>query len=248
MILYGLIGNPLTHSFSARYFRNKFKLEAWAGYEYRLFPLDHIGQLTALIDAHPELKGLNVTIPYKTEVIPYLDEVHNPAMEIDAVNTISILRDGETVRLIGYNTDADGFLTAYGKWLTSEYTHALILGTGGSALAVAYVLRMKGIRTLLVSRNPLTNNVIGYDQIEKTLHSHSIVINATPVGMFPKTDEYPDFPYHTLTPRHLLIDLIYNPEKTVFLQKAEYQGATILNGMEMLHAQAEKAWEIWQKQ
>lgn len=239
----GLIGYPLSHSFSKEYFRRKFEQEDIHGYEYDLFPLKDIRQLPALLREQPQLAGLNVTIPHKVAVMSFLHHLDPGAAAIGAVNTIQI-RDGI---LSGYNTDAWGFETSLRPLLRSWHTKALILGTGGASKAVEYVLRQLGIRPLFVSRNPQEGQ-ISYGQLSASLiGDHTLIVNTTPLGTFPRVEQYPDIPYETLTERHLLYDLVYNPAETLFLKKGKEKGAALINGMEMLRLQAEKAWEIWTK-
>jgi shikimate dehydrogenase len=244
MPLYGLIGFPLSHSFSKGYFTEKFIREGIADCRYELFPLENISALPQLIADHPDLGGLNVTIPYKEAVIPYLTHLDDTAREIGAVNCIR-LRDGQ---LTGFNTDAIGFADslrqlAGGHW-AQPGRRALILGTGGASKAVAYVLQQFGVLYQYVSRRPRSADTLAYTDLE-TLESFDLIVNTSPLGMYPHTDACPDLPYLTLNSKHLTYDLVYNPEKTIFLQKSEAQGASIENGLAMLYGQAEAAWEIW---
>ncbi len=237
----GLIGYPLSHSFSKRYFSDKFINEKIDGYHYDLFPLDSIQKLTDLLKEKPNLVGLNVTIPYKEQVIPFLDEVSKSAKSIGAVNTIVI----ENGKLKGYNTDAYGFEVSLKKFLKPHHQHALILGTGGAAKAVQYVLEQLNIGYKYVSRTP-TEEQFAYTELdEKTLKKYKIIINTTPLGMSPNNHQYPAIPYNFLTSEHLLYDLVYNPAESSFLKNGKAKGAAIKNGLEMLHLQAEKAWSIW---
>ena len=246
MKLYGLIGNPLSHSFSQEYFDNKFKKEKIIDCEYRLFPVAGLNELSTLISEHPNLKGLNVTIPYKRQIINKLDYVNETALKIGAVNCVKIINENKKIVLKGYNTDAFGFDSSIMPFLKPYHKKAIILGTGGAAKAVAYVLDKKNIDYVFVSRNPYDCKHIRYKILhEKMMEEHLLIINATPVGMYPDTGFFPDIPYEYITKRHLLFDLIYNPSKTLFLRKGEERGATIVNGLEMLHLQADKAWDIW---
>ncbi len=239
---FGLIGYPLGHSFSKKYFTEKFADEFINDTVYENFELPQIDGLKKVIAENPELRGLNVTIPYKEAVIRYLDELSDDALEIGAVNTIKI----SSGKLKGFNTDYIGFMRSLIPLLKPTHKKALILGTGGSSLAVKYALEKIGLEYLLVSRNPFEENEISYDSItEEILQEHTLLVNTTPVGMFPDVSKAPEIPYQFLNEQHLLFDLIYNPEETLFLQKGKEQGAMIKNGSEMLALQAEEAWKIW---
>ncbi len=243
---YGLIGYPLSHSFSEKYFKDKFRKEDKPDSDYKLFPLEHIEQFPELIVENLSLCGLNVTVPYKKAVLQYLDELDEVAQSIGAVNCIKILKDGNKNQLIGYNTDAIGFEESLKPYLKSWQKTALILGTGGSSKAVAYVLKKLGIAYTFVSRSPNLKNSIGYTDLTETIiQNHLLIVNTTTLGMFPEIQTFPPIPYEYLSRRHLLFDLIYNPEKTIFLQKGELHGAAILNGLQMLHIQADRSFEIW---
>jgi shikimate dehydrogenase len=244
--LFGLIGYPLSHSLSEKIFNKKFAAEGLKDHHYCLFPLKNIRELPELIRLYPELHGLNVTIPYKEAVVPYLDELDPVAADIGAINTIRILRDERTIKLKGYNTDHSGFQGAISKYLSPHHKNALILGTGGAAKAAAYVFAMLGIKFLFISRNPNSKNQISYSQAEvSVIQNHQVIVNATPLGMFPDDESFPDLPYEYLTPEHLVVDLVYNPERTVFLRKAALQGAVTVNGAEMLKIQAKEAFKIF---
>lgn len=252
MPLFGLIGYPIAHSFSKNYFTEKFINENLPDCIYENYQISDIGQLYEVISNNPQLKGLNVTIPFKTTVIPLLDELSDEAKTIGAVNTISIENKNEKKILKGFNTDAYAFQQSLIPLLKSHHNKALIVGTGGAARAVAYVLSNLNIDFLLVSRNkqnaPANNflNVISFEDVnENLIQQHNLIINASPSGMYPNNKTFPPLPYHIVTKHHLFYDLVYNPEETVFLSKAKQQGAQIKNGLEMLHLQAEKAWEIW---
>ena len=240
--LYGLIGFPLSHSFSKGYFTEKFAREGIADSVYELFPLAHIGQFPALLETQPELVGLNVTIPYKESVIPFLHALDEEAAEIGAVNTITI-RDGRTK---GYNTDVYGFEMSFKKHLKPVHQRALILGTGGASKAVLFTLNKLGIPYTLVSRSSGRDHLTYSDITPEILDANKIIINTSPLGMYPKSEEYPDLPYEALSADHYLYDLIYNPAETAFMKMGIAAGAVVENGLEMLHLQAEKAWEIWQ--
>lgn len=245
--LYGLIGNPLTHSFSKEYFDRKFHLENNSNCQYQLFPLKSIAGFQKLITDHQNLLGLNVTIPLKKEVLNYLNHLSPEANEAGAVNCIKIDRSSGNPYLTGYNTDIYGFEQSIKPLLKTKHRKALILGTGGSSAAVAYVLRYLGIHFYYVSRKPHKSDQIKYDSLTREIiREHLLIINATPVGMFPNTSQFPDIPYEWITPDHLLFDLVYNPAETLFLKKGKVKGAITKNGQQMLHFQAEKSWEIWQ--
>ena len=246
MKYYGLIGFPLSHSFSEKYFAEKFAREGIMGCSYGNFPMEHIGKLREWITTNPELEGLNVTIPFKEKVLDLLDELDNVAAEIRAVNTIKVLRQGGKVILKGFNTDAFGFRASLIPLLKPSHTRALILGTGGASKAVKYVLKNLGIDTTYVSRTGVDENRLSYKQLTGEIISKTgVIVNTSPVGMYPHIVECPEIPYEFLTDAHLLYDLIYNPVETRFLTNGRIKGATITNGLQMLHLQAEKSWEIW---
>ncbi len=241
MRTFGLIGYPLGHSFSKKYFTEKFEREGITGNAYELYPLEQIGQLEDLLVAHPGLAGLNVTIPYKEQVIPYLDSMSPVVKEIGACNCIRI----EEGRLIGHNTDVIGFSKSLLPQLKPHHKQALILGTGGSSKAVTYVLNELGISFSQVSRTP-AEGMIGYEEIDQSmLESHTLLINTTPVGMYPDIEKAPALPYQFIGADHYLFDLVYNPERTMFLQQGALRGAAVENGADMLVIQAEASWEIW---
>lgn len=241
MKVYGLIGYPLSHSFSKGFFAEKFTRENIKDCSYENFPLPAITAFESLLASQPELCGLNVTIPYKEAVIPYLDELSPAAAQIKAVNCIRFIDGVKT----GFNTDAIGFRRSLEPLLKEHHTNALILGTGGAAKAVQYVFEAMDIPYKLVSRKA-SASAVTYDQLDaEVMEEHTIIINTTPLGMFPNTTEAPELPYSHLTPQHLLYDLIYNPAITSFLQQGADKGATIKNGHEMLMMQAEASWEIW---
>ena len=242
--VFGLIGATVSHSFSKAYFDEKFFREGLRDYHYELFPLENIMQIEALLKDTKGLSGLNETIPYKEQVLKYLDEVDGFAKKIGAVNVIRI-KDG---KLQGYNTDSDAFYETIEKWLPKDKTfQALILGTGGSSKAVQEALKKLGISYQLVSRDPKKGNRT-YEELEKNpeiLAESKLLINTTPLGMSPNTETLPPIDFESIGADHYVYDLIYNPARTMFLQKAEMRGATIRNGLEMLHVQAEKSWMIW---
>jgi len=243
MRTFGLIGYPLSHSFSRQFFTDKFRREQISGCEYLNFPLPDINAFATLLQERPGIEGINVTIPYKEQVIPFLDEVQEVVEKTGACNCIKIVNG----KLTGYNTDVVGFEKSLSKKLAPHHTQALVLGTGGAAKAVEYVLRQAGISCLVVSRTPdRTKGRISYEEIYDSLvRSHPLIINTTPLGMFPNVDAYPPLPYAGLTPANYLFDLVYNPSKTRFLQQGEERGAAIMNGSEMLEIQAEESWRIW---
>lgn len=241
MKLYGLIGRPLKHSFSKKYFTEKFQREGIQDCAYENFELQTIAQLSTILKTHTDLRGLNVTIPFKKEVLPFLHATNKIVDAVQACNCIKI--DGG--KLYGYNTDVTGFKQSLQPFLAPHHTKALVLGTGGSSGAVQYALRQFGITFQLVSRQK-TETTITYNELDQTtLETHPVIINTTPVGMFPNIAAAPELPYSFITSKHLLFDLIYNPEKTVFLEKGAAQGATVLNGHAMLLLQAEESWRIW---
>jgi shikimate dehydrogenase len=240
MKVYGLVGKTLQHSFSADFFSDYFVNENIVA-KYQNFELEAIEQIQSVFDIQPA--GLNVTIPYKESVIPFLDELDPIAEKIGAVNTIVF--DGD--KKIGYNTDAFGFKQAIKPFLNNQHERALIFGTGGAAKAVASVLKEIGVDVIFISRDPLGKNKhFNYSEVNlQMLNACKLMVNCTPVGTFPNSSDYLPLPYEGIGKDHLVIDLIYNPIKSVFLQKAENQGATIMNGEGMLKAQAMKSWSLW---
>jgi shikimate dehydrogenase len=243
-MLFGLIGFPLHHSWSATYFNDKFSRDGDIDKEYRLFPLESISEFHEFLRRNPTLSGLNVTIPYKVKIIPYLDALDETARLIGAVNTIMILRDKERILTKGYNTDAAGFFQTINDQTIEG--PALILGTGGAAKAVAHALNMKNIRFTFVSRQPLTPSVISYAELTKAMmESHPFIINTTPLGMHPDTGSCPPVPYHFLTAGHFLYDLVYNPVETEFLKRGKSMNAVTRNGLQMLINQAELSLRIF---
>ena len=236
----GLIGKNIAYSFSKKFFAEKFKNEEINNFVYDSFDIPEIENIEEIF-ALPNLVGLNVTIPYKEKVIPYLDELSIEAKEIGAVNTIKIINN----KKIGFNTDCYGFEKSLLPLLKPIHTKALILGTGGASKAIVYVLKKLNIDYTIVSRNKTDKNLTYQEISASVIDSHKILINCTPLGTFPNIEDKPPIPYSFLTKDHLAYDLIYNPEKTSFLLAAEKNGATIKNGLEMLQLQAKKAWEIW---
>lgn len=240
MKLFGLIGHPLGHSYSQKYFNTKFEQEH-LDCQYLTFDINSIEELQELVSRHPNLLGFNVTIPYKQTIIPYLNEIDGIAQEILAVNTVKVMGNG---KLKGYNTDVIGFEQLLDN-ADFKGQSALILGTGGASQAVQYVLKKKNIRYLLVSRDARKGDYTYESLNAETVNQHQLIINTTPVGMFPKIDTYPLIPYYAISDHHTLIDLVYNPEQTAFLFLGKQHGAKTLNGLTMLHAQAEASWRIW---
>ena len=238
---YGLIGRSLAHSFSPTYFADLFTRSGLADHRYDAFELASIDELPELIRTTPELLGLNVTIPYKESVMPLLDQVDPIAAAVGAVNTIRI----ENGRTTGYNTDVEGFRRLIDPYFKGENIRALVLGSGGASRAVAFVLRAAGIRFRVVSRSRERGD-ISWDLLDPTIVKVCpLIINTTPLGMYPNIHDAPDLPYSSIGARHVLVDLIYNPEETEFLKNGKANGATTVNGLGMLHAQAEEAWRIW---
>jgi shikimate dehydrogenase len=245
---YGLIGYPLGHSYSQKYFTEKFKKLNITDAKYGTYPISEISKLKNIISSHKNLLGLNVTTPYKELVIPYLDELDATALRLGNVNTIKILRKDNLYYLKGYNTDIYGLEETFKEIDFPKNSKALIFGTGGSAKTSSYVLQNLNISATNVSRLPSKAGQITYKDLTKTvLSDYNIIINATPVGMHPNINDCPNFNYDFITENHICIDLVYNPAKTLFLSKCEEKGANIINGLKMLYTQADKAWEIWNK-
>lgn len=261
MQIYALIGKKLGHSFSADFFNAKFSREGVSAI-YQLLPIPEISILPDIIASYPALRGLNVTIPYKRDILHYLDFIDPVAQAVGAVNTVAVVRNSDTgrcgvpgVTLYGYNTDVTGFHDSLIQMLASqESLHgatAIILGTGGASRAVEYVLRHLGANTLLVSRNsdctPMRESeVITYDALsEQRVAEAKVIVNCTPLGMYPDTTSHPPIPYHAISPATICYDLVYNPEVTTFMRLCEEHGASVCNGLQMLHGQALAAWRIW---
>jgi shikimate dehydrogenase len=242
MKTFGLIGFPLSHSYSPAFFNEKFnKLGIDA--EYKLFPLDSIERFPELLKTK-SISGLNVTVPYKVQIMNYLDELSSAAAEIGAVNTI-VFKNG---RKTGYNTDADGFESLFKKTGASDNEKALIFGSGGASKAVQYIFKKRGISFQVVSRTSENAEYLNYSDLsEGLIESHSILVNCTPIGMYPNNQEVLNLPYEAIHSRHIVIDLIYNPNTTTFMRLCQQKGAAVFNGLQMLHSQAEKAWELWQQ-
>ena len=241
--LYGLLGFPLGHSFSKGFFNGKFKNESIDA-QYINFELQNIGDLKAVIAEHANLKGFNITIPHKIDIMNMLDSISEEAAEIGAVNCVKIV-DG---KLFGYNTDAVGFKSSLLELIKKERPNALILGSGGASRAVKYALSTLGIEYKLVSRTPNSSDSISYEMIDElTINRYKLIINTTPLGTSPNIDNAPNLPYHLLTKEHFLYDLVYNPEVTKFMQNGIDMGATVTNGYNMLVGQALESWAIWSK-
>lgn len=243
--LFALLGKNISYSFSRGYFTEKFDLLELRDHQYINFDIDRIQDFPAIFQQYEkEIKGLNVTIPYKETVIDYLDKIDKKAKKIGAVNTIRITKKG---KLKGYNTDEYGFRKSLQPLVKKHHKKALILGTGGASKAVQYALQKLGIDYTFVSRNP-TKNQLSYQELSRqVMNDYLLLINCTPLGTYPNVEDCPAIPYHFLTSSHILYDLVYNPEETAFLLKGKERGATTKNGMEMLELQAEKAWKIWNK-
>lgn len=242
--IYGLIGMPLGHSFSRSFFNEKFEREDIDA-EYRNFELPDVGDLMELLAELPDIAGLNVTLPYKQAVIPYMDYMSDTASGVGAVNVIRVGHDGDDLRLGGYNTDAIGFGESLRPLLTAAHTRALVLGSGGASRAVIYALGQLGIDAVVVSRHPSEGQLSYTDLTPEVMADHKLIVNTTPVGMYPHVDECPDIPYKLLGPDYLCYDVVYNPTETLFMKKAAEHGARTKNGLEMLHLQALAAWKIW---
>jgi len=244
---FGLIGYPLSHSFSKQYFTEKFKREGFKYFSYENFPIDNIELLPKLLKDNPDLAGLNITIPYKEKVLNYVDSLSEEVRETGAVNTLKIIRNKDkTFKIEAYNTDIHGFRASLSASLDSSVNKALILGTGGASKAAAFVLNKMNINYTFVSRKPSIDKHISYRQLTKEILTEcKLIINASPAGMYPEINSFPDIPYGFLNSSHTLYDMVYNPVETQFLQKGKSMGAKTINGLNMLRLQAEKSWEIW---
>ena len=242
--LFGLVGYPLGHSFSESFFNNKFNSEGIDA-QYLNFEIPNINEFRNIINNNTNLRGLNVTIPYKEQVIPYLDDIDITASEIGAVNVVKFIRNGNNLILKGFNSDVIGFCNSLKPLLKPHHTHALVLGTGGAAKAITHGLKSLGIEPIYVSRTK-KDGVLTYNELTPgIIEKYQVIVNTTPAGMYPHVDTCPDIPYHLLTPQHLCYDVVYNPEVTLFMKKSQEQGAMVKNGLEMLILQALAAWEIW---
>lgn len=239
----GLIGKSLSHSFSKIYFEEKFRREQISDVSYSLFELTDIKDITDFIRQHPDLIGFNVTIPYKQAIIPYLDELSEEAEAVGAVNTVVLQRHGNQVIKKGFNTDILGFRLSLEEIKLPD--KALVLGTGGAAASVRYILQQKGCKITTISRNPEMG--LPYSALTpEIIAQHKLIVNCTPLGTFPNINEKPDIPYKGISGEHFLYDLVYNPSETAFLKEGSMRGAKTMNGLAMLHAQAEAAWNIWE--
>ena len=242
MANFGLIGKNIDYSFSKAFFTKKFEKEK-LDHSYHNFDIDTIEKFPEIIKNTSDLRGLNVTIPYKEAIIPYLDKLNKKAEKIGAVNTIKITAKG---KLRGYNTDYCGFKKSLKLKLQPHHTKALILGTGGASKAIAYALKSLNIEYKFVSRSQIKNTTLSYNDLtQKIIKAYTLIINCTPLGTYPNIDECPDLPYDAITPEHMLYDLIYNPSETKFLKLGKQYGAITVNGKKMLELQAKKSWEIW---
>lgn len=241
---YGLIGYPLGHSFSIGYFNEKFQNECIDA-TYENFEIPSIENLTEILDSNPELKGLNVTIPYKEKVISYLDSISPEARAIGAVNVIKVNHKGNKTELKGYNSDVIGFTQSIEPLLERYHKKALVLGTGGASKAIIFSLKSLGIETLTVSRYERHGCVRYEDITPEMIKEYNVIVNCTPCGMYPQTDDCPNLPYEAMDSHTLLYDLIYNPDETLFLKRGKAQGATVKNGLEMLLLQAFASWNFW---
>lgn len=250
MIQYGLIGNPLTHSFSAEYFNNKFRNKGIDAV-YRLYPLNTLNELHELITRVPELQGLNVTIPFKQTILDFLSTVSPEAEAIGAVNTLLINRNEHGFGLAGFNTDAPAFSAEIEEFAVNCRPQALILGTGGAAAAASYVLKKLNFRLFMVTRgvsDPAKGLISYSDLTEAIMNESGLIVNATPAGMFPSVNQKPELPFEQINESHFIYDMIYNPEETLLMQEGRKRGARVRNGLGMLYRQADLAWEIWQHQ
>ena len=247
MKTYGLIGYPLGHSFSKKFFAEKFENEGLNECQYLNFEIDNIAKFPAIFEENNNIMGLNCTIPYKQQVMPYLNSIDEEAAKVGAINTIKIIRTAEGVQLKGFNTDIIGFERSISPMLTPSHKKALILGTGGASKAIKHILTKLGIEFISASiEEELAEKEIRYEDITaEVIQERTVIINATPLGTFPKVDACPSIPYEAITNNHVMFDLVYNPEVTLFMQKGKDQGANVKNGLEMLHGQAIAAWEIW---
>lgn len=243
---FGLFGHPLEHSYSKKFFTEKFQREGKNDCVYDNYDTENIYDLKKIVRETPGLMGLNITIPFKQEIIPMLDNLDDISQKISAVNTVRIVRHDPTrFELFGYNTDAWGFELAIRPILRPHHRRALILGTGGSAKAVSYVFRKLNIEHFFVTREESRFHYSYADLNSNTMRAFQIIVNTTPLGMYPNVNDCPNIPYEFLTHKNLCFDLVYNPAQTKFLEKAKEAGAFIHNGFRMLRLQAEKAWEIW---
>ena len=237
---YGLIGHPLSHSFSKKYFDKKFELEGLTNCMFHLFDLDNINRIDDLIE-NDSLKGYAITIPYKKQIIPFLHQQNDIVNQIEACNCVKLVNK----KLIGFNTDILGFEESFVKELKPYHQKALILGNGGATASVKFVLNKLGLDFTIVIRNKSEVSILYEDVNEAVIQAHQIIINTTPLGAYPKIETHPNVPYQFLTDKHYLFDLVYNPAETLFMQKGKQQNAVVKNGYEMLCIQAEANWKIW---
>lgn len=240
---FGLLGYPLSHSFSKPFYEKKFEEEGLADISYQNFSIEHIEDAVELLKGMDTLAGFNITIPHKEHILPYLEEMEPICKEIRSCNCVKVVGD----RWIGYNTDVVGFRESIRPLLKQHHSRALVLGTGGASKAVVYGLQQLQIKPQLVSRSKKDHTITYSEVTPQVIADHTMIINTTPVGMFPHQDECPHIPYDTVSDKHLFFDLIYNPEETLFLQKAREKGAVVKNGYEMLLLQGEEIWKIWKK-
>ena len=241
---YGLIGYPLGHSFSISYFNQKFTDEGTDAV-YENFEIPSIDLLAEVLDSNPELKGLNVTIPYKQKVIPFLDSIAPEARAIGAVNVIKVVHEGKNTKLVGYNSDVIGFTKSIEPMLEKIHKKALILGTGGASKAIDYGLKSLGLDTVFVSRYERPDTIQYKNITPVVIREYNVIVNCTPIGMYPKTEECPELPYEAMDNHTILYDLIYNPDETMFMKRGAQYGANVKNGLEMLLLQAFASWEFW---
>ena len=247
MKTFGLIGHRLGYSFSKKFFTEKFEKEGLEEHEYVNFELDSIDEFPGIFEKNPNIAGLNCTIPYKQQIMKYMDSIDAEATEVGAVNTVKIIRENGKMKLIGYNSDIFGFENSLKPMLSENHKKALILGTGGASKAIKYILTKLGIEYVSASiEEPLLDKEIRYSDISEALiKDYLIIINATPLGTFPNVDNCADIPYQFITSEHVMFDLVYNPEETLFMKKGKERGAAVKNGLGMLHLQAIRSWEIW---
>ncbi|WP_372775486.1 shikimate dehydrogenase [Mangrovibacterium sp.] len=247
MKTYGLIGYRLGYSFSKGFFTEKFEKENLKEHEYVNFELDKIDEFPSIFEKNDHIGGLNCTIPYKQQLIPFMDEIDAEAAKVGAINTVKIIHSETGTKLKGFNTDIYGFENSLKPMLGEKHKKALILGTGGASKAIKYILEKLGLSYVSATiEDEVKADEVRYEQIDEALLQEClVVINATPLGTSPNIDTCPNIPYEFLTPDHVLFDLVYNPEETLFMKKGKAQGATVKNGLEMLHLQAIKSWEIW---
>ena len=241
---YGLIGYPLGHSFSVNYFNQKFADEG-INAKYINFEIPSVDQIIEVVSSNPDLRGLNVTIPYKERVIEFLDQLSPEARAIGAVNVIKVTNDGGKIRMKGFNSDVIGFTQSIEPMLDDHHKKALVLGTGGASKAVCYGLKSLGLETVCVSRYERPKTICYKDITPEVVAEYNVIVNCSPVGMYPHTNECPQLPYEALNERNILYDLIYNPDETLFMKKGAERGAQVKNGLEMLRLQAFASWEMW---